>query len=243
MDHFKVEVKKEVNEFLEKNICSTHEEWERIQSGIRQEKKKTLKFNPVYWTVLVAAASLFLFLSVTYIGDLNKGTSSTASFSIPGLFNNENQDKDLYEGKELSIGVLGNIPKINEKQINFQVIEFEKFTVNEIRKFDAVFVMKESLSTAAEKQYTKVFTDSNIPFFFLNSNKGAYPFIDENLEYEEAREIPYHDYYATGYLATVDGEEMTWTYEGNKEKNALSNIFKTIESVSSKIFRSETMHK
>ncbi|GKW46989.1 hypothetical protein [Planococcus sp. NCCP-2050] len=240
MDHFKIEVKKEVNEFLEKNIRSTHEEWERIQSEIHEKKKKTPKFNPVYWTVLVAAASLFLFLSVTYIGDLNKGTSSSANFSIPGLFTNENLDKDLYEGKELSIGVLGKIPETYEKQISFQVIEFEQFTVKEIRKFDAIFVMKESLSTAAEKQYTKVFTDSTIPFFFLDSNKGAYPFIDENLEYEEAREIPYHDYYATGYLVTVDGEEMTWTYE---EKNALSTIFKTIEKVSPKIVKSETMNK
>lgn len=242
MDHFKIEVKKEVNEFLEKNIRSTHEEWERIQSEMHQKKKKTQKITPVYWTVLLTAASLFLFLSVAYIGDLNEGTS-TDNFAIPGLFSDENQHKELYEGKELSIGVLGNIPEINEKQINFQEIEFEQFTIKEIRKFDAIFVMKESLSMAAEKQYTKVFTDSNIPFFFLNSNKGAYPFIDENLEYEEAREIPYHDYYATGYLATVDGEEMTWTYEANKERNALSNIFKTIEKVSSKIFSSETMHK
>ncbi len=242
MDHFKVEVKKEVNEFLNKNIRSTHKEWEQIQSKIHQKKKKTMKFTPVYWMVLVAAASLFFVLSVTSIGDLNEGTSMD-NFSIPGLFSNENQDKELYEGKALSIGVLGNIPEANENQISFQEIEFEQFTIKEIRKFDAVLIMSESLSTAAEKQYTKVFTDSNIPFFFLNSNKGAYPFIDENLEYEEAREIPYHDYYATGYLATVDGEEMTWTYEGNKEKNALSNIFKTIESVSSKIFRSETMHK
>lgn len=242
MDHFKIEVKKEVNEFLDKNIRSTHEEWERIQSEINQKKKKPIKLNPVYWTVLVAAASLFLFLSVTYIGNLNESTSRT-SFSIQGLFSNENQNKDLYEGRELSIGVLGNIPETNEKQISLKEIEFEQFTIKDIRKFDAVLIMSESLSTAAEKQYTKVFTDSNIPFFFLNSNKGAYPFIDENLEYEEAREIPYHDYYATGYLATVDGEEMTWTYEGTKEKDALSNIFKTIEDVSSKIFRSETMHK
>ncbi|MFC5604632.1 hypothetical protein [Sporosarcina koreensis] len=236
MDRFETEIKKEVNDFLEKNIRFTHEEGERIRERIAPRKKRTIRFSPVYWTVMAAAASLFIFISISFISSPNG--ISIGNTTLLGFMNGEEQDSSIYKGKDLTIGVIGAAPEINEKQIAFQEISFEQFTIEEVRKFDAVFVMKESLSTAAEKQYTKIFTDSHIPFFFIDSNKGAYPFIEENLEYEEAAEIPYHNYFATGYLASIDGEEMTWTYEPSNEKNkgSFSAIFKTIEDVSHKTF-------
>lgn len=237
MDHFDNQIKKEVNEFLQKNIRFTQEEGESIRRKIQNKKSRSLKFDPVYWTVLVAAASIFIFFSASFIGDLRQNTT-TGNYEIPGFVDEERQNESLYQGEDLSIGVLGNRPEINEEQINFRVISFKEFTIEEIRSFDAIFIMKENLSTAAEKQYTNIFTDSNIPFFFINSNKGAYPFIDENLEYNEAREIPYHDYFATGYLFTPEGAEMTWTYESTIENNkdAFSKIFKTIERASPHTF-------
>jgi len=237
MERFETEIKKEVDDFLERNIRFTHEEGERIRERIAPRKKRALRFNPVYWTVFAAAASLFIFISISFINGPN-GISSGNS-TLLGFMNDKDQHNSLYKGKDLTIGVIGAKPEVNEKQIDFQEIRFDQFTIEEARNFDAVFVMKESLSTAAEKQYTTIFTDSHIPFFFIDSNKGAYPFIDENLEYEEAVEIPYHNYFATGYLLTIDGEEMTWTFEPSNENNqgSFSAIFKTIENVSHKTYR------
>lgn len=44
------------------------------------------------------------------------------------------------------------------------------------------------------------YLESHIPFFFIESNTGEYPFIDADLAYEDAREIPNHQYYATGFF-------------------------------------------
>lgn len=229
MDNFDTKIRKEINGFLERNIQFTHKEKAQLQRKINQKEKKSLKFNPIYWIVLVSAASLFIFLSSSLVGNMNNDTSNGNS-TLPGFVGDQNEE--VYQGEKLSIGVLGTEPKIREEQINFHEITFEQFTIEEVRKYNAIFIMEESLSTAAEKQFTSIFTDSNIPFFFINSNKGEYPFIDEELEYEEAREIPYHDYFATGYLSTIEGSELTWTYESDTENNqdAFSNIFSTIEN-------------
>lgn len=246
MSRFENELKKEVNNFLEKNIQFSHRENEQLRSKINQSKKRFVKPNPVYLTVLVAAASLLILLSYTFVEDNNSNIfkgSETSKESI-GI-NQQNQNETLYKGKELVIAVLGDAPEVEEKQITFQEINFEEFTVKKIRNFDAVFIMNESLSVAAEKRYTHIFTDSNIPFFFIDSNKGAYPFIDENLEYDEAREIPYHDYYATGYLLTIEDEEMTWTYESSEKDNqdAFSTIFQSIENALPKTFHTGVLNK
>lgn len=216
MDRFEYEVKKEVNQFLKRNIHFTPEEEGRIREGIRQKRKTRMTFNPVYWTAVIATASLFIFLSVYLINDSNNnltGSNSGASNSEEGV----SREESVYEGKSLTIGVLGTPPEVSERQVAFQEISFEQFTVDEVRGFDAVFITKENLSSAAEGQFTEVFTDSHIPFFFIESNKGAYPFNDETLGYEEAREIPYHNYYAHGYLVTIEGREMTWPFESTKD--------------------------
>ncbi|MDJ0332230.1 hypothetical protein [Planococcus sp. S3-L1] len=246
MSRFENELKKEVNNFLEKNIRFSHREGEQLRSRINQPKKRFVKANPVYLTILVAAASLLILLSYTFVEDNNSNifTGSETSKESIGI-NQQNQNETLYKGKELVIAALGDAPEVEEKQITFQEINFEEFTVKKIRNFDAVFIMNESLSVAAEKRYTHIFTESNIPFFFIDSNKGAYPFIDENLEYNEAREIPYHDYYATGYLLTIEGEEITWTYESSEKNNqdAFSTIFQTIENALPKTFHTGVLNK
>lgn len=155
-------------------------------------------------------------------------------FLIAGCSNNP--EFKLYDGKELSIAVLGTKPEAKEKQIEFQEIAFDEFNKEEIKKYDAVFITKENLSQAAESQYAEIYSNSHMPFFFIESNKDAYPFIDADLSYEDAREIPNHNYFATGFLETLQNEQKTWTYDlyndqVNEEniRDVFSKIFKTIE--------------
>lgn len=142
-----------------------------------------------------------------------------------------------YDGKTLSIAVLGTVPEIKEDHIDFQEMSFDEFRADKLAQFDAVFIMKEQLSEAAKSQYASVYPDAHVPFFFMESNKGEYPFIDPELDYEDAREIPNHDYYATSFLETLDGEQRTATYALHNDKvteqnvKALySNIFTIIEA-------------
>ena len=117
-----------------------------------------------------------------------------------------------YDGKSLNIAVLGTAPEIKEDQIDFHEISFNDFDAVELRQYDAVFIMKEKLSEAAESRYAPVYSEAQVPFFFMESNTDEYPFIDPELDYEDAREIPYHDYYATSFLETPDGEQRTSRY-------------------------------
>lgn len=233
MDRFDVELKKEVDQFLENNIHFTPEEENRMLEKVRQKRNRRLSFNPVYWTVVVAAASLFIFFSVYFVSDSGGDLGASGGQG--------SQERSLYGGKALTIGVLGTPPDVKETQVAFQELSLEQFTIEKVRDFDAVFIMKENLIEAAEEPYTEVFTDSHIPFFFIESNKGAYPFNDETLGYEEAREIPYHDYYAHGYLVTIEGMEMTWPFESTEGNNApaFSKIFQTIEKVLPQTFDTE----
>ena len=146
---------------------------------------------------------------------------------------------ELYEGKELSIAILGAKPEVKEKQVNFQEITFNEFNTEELKKYDAVFIMKENLSQAAESQYASIYSETHIPFFFIENNKDAYPFIDADLAYKDAREIPGHSYYATSFLQTPYDEERTVRYglyndEVNEEniQEAFSRMFKAVEQSS-----------
>lgn len=141
-----------------------------------------------------------------------------------------------YDGEALKIAVVGTPPDVREDHIDFHEISFDEFHADKLQRFDAVFIMKEQLSEAAESQYASVYPDAHVPFFFMESNKGEYPFIDAELAYEDAREIPNHDYYATSFLETVEGEQRTATYALYNDKvteqnvKALySNIFGIIE--------------
>lgn len=163
------------------------------------------------------------FISIVWLLFLVTGCSTDPEF-------------ELYKGKNLSIAVLGEGPAVKEQQVEFQEISFDEFNAEVLRKFDAVFITKEYLAEAAQSQYAPVYSDAHMPFFFLESNTGEYPFIDADLEYEDASEIPNHNYYATGYLKTAQQEEKTWTYglyndEVNEEniQEVFSRIFKTIE--------------
>jgi hypothetical protein len=150
-----------------------------------------------------------------------------------------NPEFELYEGKELSIAVLGTKPEVEEEQVDFQEITFDEFTTEVLNKFDAVFIMKENLEEAAESQYAPIYSDTHIPFFFIENNKDEYPFIDADLAYEDAMEIPDHNYYATSFLKTPDDEERTVRYglyndEVSEEniQEAFSRMFKAVEQSS-----------
>ncbi|MFS0636907.1 hypothetical protein AB1K84_13475 [Mesobacillus foraminis] len=141
---------------------------------------------------------------------------------------------ELYEGKVLTIGVVGTPPKVNETDIKFNRIQLTDILKEDFHKsYDGIFIMKDSLIEASEPQYAKVYQNSPIPFFFIETEKSYLPFVDKELSYEGAITVKTKSY-ATGYLKKK--EQITyWEYglyndkvNDNNIRGAYSRIFKTI---------------
>ena len=151
--------------------------------------------------------------------------------------NSDTIDISLYEGKNLVIGVIGDAPKVREDNINFTKITFNELEDETLlADFDAVFIMKEHLTEAADSKYAKVYRNSGIPFFFIESKKPYINFVEEELSYEDFQDSKSGDY-AIGYFQS--GEEgQFWGYGLYNDKvnepnikDAYIRIFTTIESI------------
>lgn len=153
---------------------------------------------------------------------------------------NEVKDSPLYEGLDLTIGVVGKIPDVRERNIVFKSID-----LNDIRKgnlsskYDAIFIMKEQLIEAARAPYANIYKNSGIPFFFIESKKSHVPFVEAEIEYEAFPDTDSGEY-ASGYYEIGDsGKSFGYGLYNDtvNEVNILdvfSRIFMTIEQVNMK---------
>ncbi|WP_138420849.1 hypothetical protein [Aquibacillus sediminis] len=148
-------------------------------------------------------------------------------------------DSSIYEGSDLIIGVIGKSPEVREKNINFKRIrlaELESNVAKVSNDYDAVFIMKQYLDQAGEKQFAQVFNELKIPVFFIESKKSYLPFIYDDMTYEEAPNIE-DQTYATGIISEEKDTFNYWGYglyndteNETNIKDVYSRIFTTIES-------------
>jgi len=149
-----------------------------------------------------------------------------------------------YNGNRLIIGIIGNPPEIRENNIKFHKISFKELENSRLlSSFDAVMIMKEHLSEAAESKYAKVYKQASIPFFFVQSTKAFIPFTEEDLSYENTPEIDEWSY-AAGYRRTPEGIDNSWSFGLYNDKvtkenilDVYSRIFTVIETESKKYGR------
>lgn len=139
-----------------------------------------------------------------------------------------------YDGRNLSIGIIGEIPKVREKQVKFTKIQFSDLEREQFDStYDAIFITKENLSEAAQAKYANIYKKSNIPIFFIQTKKSFPPFTLEELSYEDAADSKDLTY-ATGILS--NGDNVTaWRYglyndieNVDNIKVVFTNIFQTI---------------
>ncbi|WP_430789138.1 hypothetical protein VBD025_02875 [Virgibacillus flavescens] len=148
-------------------------------------------------------------------------------------------ESPIYKGERLNIGVIGETPDVREQNVNFQSITLDKLESNVkniFTEFDAVFIMKEYLVQAGERQYAKVYSELEIPVFFIQSKKSYLPFIYDDMTYEESPNIE-DQTYATGILSEEKDTFKTWGYglyndteNETNIKDVYTRIFTTIES-------------
>lgn len=159
--------------------------------------------------------------------------------SILGLMGCNTINLKTYNGKPLSIAIIGEIPKIRENIIEFKEIGFSELEVKDsLEKYDAIFITKDNLEEAANKKYINIYKNSSIPFFFIENEKGHIPYTIENLSYED---IPNNNskYYITGLVFNGDDTFKTYGYglynDIKNEKNikdVYSRVFTTISELS-----------
>ncbi|WP_410514643.1 hypothetical protein PaeBR_09805 [Paenibacillus sp. BR2-3] len=82
------------------------------------------------------------------------------------------------------IGVIGEAPVIREDHVKFTSITLDKLDGgNKLSaEFDAIIIMKDHLSEAANKKYANTYKTAGVPFFFMESKKSYIPFIEEELK-------------------------------------------------------------
>jgi hypothetical protein len=138
-------------------------------------------------------------------------------------------ETEIYNGESLTLGIIGEPPKIREKNVTFTEIDFEDLNSDDIdSKYDAIFISKENLSKAADSEFAEVYKTSNIPFFFIQTTKGYIPFIKEDLSYDDAPELPDSSYITGIYYK----KNLYW---GFGLYNDIENS-KNIEDVYSRVF-------
>lgn len=141
---------------------------------------------------------------------------------------------ETYKGDMLTIGVLGKAPEVKEEQVTFKEISFNEFDKETVVKYDAVFIMPENLVEASDGKYQELYMESHVPFFFVDSKQGFYPFVEKELTYND-KGVPETTDYVTGMLRTKDHNMKTWTYglmddERTDEyvQEVYSRIFQTV---------------
>lgn len=147
---------------------------------------------------------------------------------------------DLYEGKFLNIAVIGEPPQIKEKQVSFKEISFDDLNEEDLDKYDAVLVMRENLNQAAEKQYSDIYTNSQIPFFFISTTSHV-PFTEKGVEYDATWDWSPGTSYAVSVYKSNEDDTLKYLDLGlyNDEKTdenieeLYSRIFMRIEEIDS----------
>jgi len=146
-----------------------------------------------------------------------------------------------YNNMALSIGIIGEAPKVSEKQVTFTKIRFSDLEKDRFdSKYDAIFITKINLSEASQGKYASIYKKSKIPFFFIQTEKSYVPFTEKDLTYDNAPNFNDQSY-ATGILYkdnSNSNELTTWGYGLYDDIENQANI----EEVYSRIFDTISQH-
>ncbi|WP_270181260.1 hypothetical protein [Alkalihalobacillus sp. CinArs1] len=130
---------------------------------------------------------------------------------------------ESYDGPPLTIAVVGTKPTIKEERsITFVPMDFEDLKEIDPFDFDAVFIMKKHLQKAAEREYAELYKTTDLPFFFIGSEKIPYAYYNADSTYESAPSLSNSEY-AVGYYAQEDGH-LHWGFGLYNQEMSQENI-------------------
>ena len=121
-------------------------------------------------------------------------------------------DFEEFTGRPLNIAVIGAAPDVRETNVVFEEFPMEDLLFIDLSEYDAVFIMKEHLEEASAAKYAEVYTSSSIPFFFIESTKGSFPFMNAEALYSNSHERGGGLGFAAGYMPSSDPGKKPTTY-------------------------------
>jgi hypothetical protein len=138
-----------------------------------------------------------------------------------------------YAGRPLGIAVIGAAPDVRETNVTFEEFPMDDLLFVDTSEYDAVFIMKEHLEVASAAEYTEVYTSSKIPFFFIESTKGSFPFSNPDALYSNSHERGGGLGFAAGYMpSSGPGKEPTTynfgQYNDIKNEDTIKGTYSTI---------------
>lgn len=163
------------------------------------------------------------------------GSLAIGVFSLVACSN-----QDIYNGSELDIGVVGEVPDNMLEVGNHNLMITSMSTMEEVRDnhqlFDAVMITPGAFNEASEDEYVNVFQQSEVPIIFYDSEKRHFPFVTEGMTYETATwDSLDNGSHTTMYLNDAEGNmEKVWYFhsEGKKDLDKLlKDLFEKVESL------------
>jgi len=98
LNDFDKKISDNVKSYVNKNVEFTTEESEKIHWKVQQGIPNTRKFNPLYWTVLVSAATIFLIVSLSFLKSPIVGPENEHALQGSG-----DENITLPKGEELAV--------------------------------------------------------------------------------------------------------------------------------------------
>lgn len=134
----------------------------------------------------------------------------------------------------LTIGVVGNPPKVNETRVQFKKVDLKELNQNIDHSIDALFIMPEHLKEAGEPQYADLYKKLPYPTFFIGSKKMHTAFTEKDVSYDTAFTGDSLAY-TRGFVQLENGQPKVWEFglyndEVNEKsiKEMYTRIFKAI---------------
>lgn len=145
------------------------------------------------------------------------------------------EKEEVYTGKELVIGVVGDVPDIQNEHITFKEIPINELTKETAKATDAVFIMGDQLEKASEEKYVKLYKEAHVPFFFMESKMGIVPFLEAGLLYEEGNfENRENLDYAYGFEMTEENNMNNWSVglkNDTTDENSVTDVYTRIFTI------------
>ena len=98
----------------------------------------------------------------------------------------------VYQGQGLTVGIVGDIPKVREETIRFIKIDLED--LHDLSGLDAVFIDRSHLEEASKPEYARIYEENALPFIFIESEKMVLAFTEEDVSYDDAIPLSSGDY-------------------------------------------------
>lgn len=138
-----------------------------------------------------------------------------------------------YDGTPLKIAVIGDIPELNNEKIHFEPISLDEFSEDVVQistNFDAVMITPLMFEEASDDRFVDIYSNSEMPIIFFNSNRGQYPFVFEKMNYQVAQDHTIMDNgsHTTIFLWNVEENKSDTWYFYLKDEKELDVLYKEI---------------